>query len=301
MIAVRRLLLEAFTARYLGDRLLYSREVGGRLNADFVARTVSAAGRVDADWRPPEPCALEVAVVLDERIKVGQVSRIDAFHAVELGCNPSLLAEPGLHILPSERRTRPAWGGYTVPILALSTTTGGIVSARPDLLERVRNGLGPVAPDRPLSVAEFTRLHHVARLAIPYAYSLSGHVLYTDTEHFQPHPSRAVRLDRGDVRGTDLRRRFDGEIFVVWSVRGEIASWSAIKLKSPDVWEIAVVTEAPYRGQGLAKEVVSAATAYILEQGRLALYVHDRTNLASAKVCRALGYVEYAEEFFSEY
>ena len=39
-----------------------------------------------------------------------------------------------------------------------------------------------------------------------------------------------------------------------------------------------------YRGQGLANEVVSAATAYILEQGRL----------ASAKVCRALGYVEYA-------
>ena len=42
-------------------------------------------------------------------------------------------------------------------------------------------------------------------------------------------------------------------------------------------------------------------TAHILEQGRLALYVHDRTNLASARVCRSLGYVEYAEEFFSEY
>ena len=46
---------------------------------------------------------------------------------------------------------------------------------------------------------------------------------------------------------------------------------------------------------------VSAATAHILEQGRLALYVHDRTNQASARVCRSLGYVEYAEEFFSEY
>ena len=240
-------------------------------------------------------------MVLDERIKVGQVSRIDAFHALELGCNPSLFSEPGLHILPSERRTRPGWGGYTVPILALSTGTGGIVSARPDLLDRVRNGLGPTPPDRPLGAAEFTRLHQVARLAVPYAYSLSGHVLYTDAEHFQPRPTRATRLDRYDPRGTDLRRRFDGEIFVVWSVRGEIASWSAIKLKSDDVWEIAVVTEAPFRGQGLAKEVVSAATAHILDQGRLALYVHDRTNLASARVCRSLGYVEYAEEFFSEY
>lgn len=240
-------------------------------------------------------------MVLDDRIKVGQVSRIDAFHAVELGCNASLLREPGVHILPSERRTRPGWGGYTVPVLALSTPTGGIVSARQDLLERVRSGLGPTAADRPLGPAEFTRLHHVARLAIPYAYSLSGHVLYTDTENFKPRASRAVRLERNDPRGTDLRRRFDGEIFVVWSIRGEIASWSAIKLKSNDVWEIAVVTEPAYRGQGLAREVVSAATAHILEQGRLALYVHDRTNLASAKVCRSLGYVEYGEEFFSEY
>jgi RimJ/RimL family protein N-acetyltransferase len=240
-------------------------------------------------------------VVLDDRIKVGQVARVDAFHAVELGCNPSLLRDPGVHILPSERRARPGWGGYTVPILALSTPTGGIVSARPDLLERTRTGLGRVMADRPLGGAEFTRLHHVARQAIPYAYSLSGHVLYADAEHFQPRPSRAVRLDRHDPRGTDLRRRFDGEIFVVWSVRGEIASWSAIKLKADDVWEIAVVTEVPFRGQGLAKEVVSAATEHILEQGRTALYVHDRTNVASAKVCRALGYVEYAEEFFSEY
>jgi RimJ/RimL family protein N-acetyltransferase len=244
---------------------------------------------------------LEGARVLDDRIKAGQVTRIDAFHAVELGCNASLLREPGTHIVPSERRTRPGWGGYTVPILALATPTGGIVSARPDLLERVKSGLGPPPVDRPLGPPEFTRLHHVARVAIPYAYSLSGHVLYTDTEHFRPRPSRAVRLDRHDPRGADLRRRFDGEVFVVWSVRGDIASWSALKLKSDDVWEIAVVTEAAYRGQGLAKEVVSAATAHILEQGRMALYVHDRTNLASAKVCRALGYVEYAEEFFSEY
>jgi RimJ/RimL family protein N-acetyltransferase len=241
------------------------------------------------------------AAVLEERLKVGQVNGIDAFHAVELGCNPSMLREPGVHVLPSERRSRPGWGGYTVPILALSTANGGIVSTRPDLVERVRSALGPTPADRALGVPDFARLQHVARIAIPYAYSLSGHVLYTDGDHFQPRESRARRIERSDPRGTDLRRRFDGEIFAIWSVRGEVASWSAIKLKSDDVWEIAVVTEAPFRGQGLAKEVVSAATEYILEQGRLALYVHDRTNLASAKVCRSLGYVEYTEEFFSEY
>jgi RimJ/RimL family protein N-acetyltransferase len=239
--------------------------------------------------------------VLEDRIKVGQVERVDAFHAVELGCNIALLSQPGVHVLPSERRTRPGWGGYTVPVLALSTARGGVVSTRPDLMDRVRSALGPPTPERPLGVPDFARLQHVTRISVPYAYSLSGYVLYADHEHFQGRPSRARRIERDDPRGADLRRRFDGEIFAIWSVRGEIASWSAIKLKSDDVWEIAVVTEAPFRGQGLAKEVVSAATEHILSNGRIALYVHDRTNLASAKVCRALGYVEYAEEFFSEY
>ena len=239
--------------------------------------------------------------MLEDRIKVGQVDRLDAFHAVELGCGRTLLERPGLHVIPSERRSRPAWGGYTVPILALATVGGGVVSVRSDLVERVRGELAPLHMGQPLGVAEFDRLRRIASAVVPYAYSLSGYVLFADADHFRPRAGRAELLARSDPRGADLRRRFDGEVFVVRGSRGEIASWAAIKLKSDDIWEIAVVTEAAYRGQGLAKEVVSAATAYILEHGRLALYVHDRTNLASARICRALGYLEYAEEYFCEY
>lgn len=240
-------------------------------------------------------------MTLEDRVKVGRVERVDRFHAAELGCNPSLLVAPGVYVIPSERRTRPGWGGYTIPMLGLATPSGGVVSVRPDLLERTRGQLSLLNTGRPIGVAEFARLQQVSRAAIPYAYSLSGFVLYTDAEHFVPRESRARPIERNDVRGADLRRRFDGEIFAIWGMRGEIAAWSAIKLKSDDVWEIAVVTEAAYRGQGLAQETVSAATAHILEQGRVALYVHDRNNHASAKVCRSLGYVEYAEEYFSEY
>ncbi|HYU21213.1 MAG TPA: GNAT family N-acetyltransferase [Chloroflexota bacterium] len=239
--------------------------------------------------------------MLEERIKVGQVERLDEFHVVELGCSRALLERPGVHIVPSERRNRPGWGGYTVPLLALSTPGGGVISARPDLVERARAEASPLVPGRPLGSIEFERLRQISRAAIPYAYTLSGYVLFADSEHFRPIASRAQRLEQGDPSGSDLRRRFDGEIFVIRGSRRDIASWAAIKLKSDDVWEIAVVTEAAYRGQGLAKEVVSAATAFVLDQGRLSLYVHDRSNVASAKVCRALGYAEYAEEFFSEY
>jgi RimJ/RimL family protein N-acetyltransferase len=239
--------------------------------------------------------------MLADRIKVGQVDRLDAFHAVELDCGPALLRTPGVHVVPSERRGRPGWGGYTVPLLALSTAGGGVVSVRPELAERARAEMAPAQEGRPLQEADFEQLRRLARAAVPYAYNLSGYVLFATRDHFLPIASRAERLGRSDPRAADLYRRFDGEVFAVRGQRGEIASWAAIKLKSDDVWEIAVVTEAAYRGQGLAKEVVSTATDFILEQGRLALYVHDRTNAASARVCRSLGYVEYAEEFFSEY
>lgn len=239
--------------------------------------------------------------MLDERIKVGQVERLDRFHSRELDCDLELLRQPGVYFIGSEKRARPGWGGYTVPLFALSTPRGGIISCRPDLLEPARQQLHGVLPDHPLGDAEFERLRRVVRRAIPYAYIVNGYVLYCDREHFRPLHRIAERLPREDRRGYDLRRRFDGEIFVIWGARNEIAAWAAIKLKSEDVWEIAVVTEPAYRGRGYAKQVVSAATEYILSCGRLALYVHDRTNHASARVCRSLGYVEYGEEFFCEY
>jgi GNAT superfamily N-acetyltransferase len=241
--------------------------------------------------------------VLEERIRVGQVERLDRFHANELGCELEKLGQPGLHLVPSDRRGRPGWGGYTVPLLALSTIHGGVVSCRPDLLDPVVRELSRAVVGEPLSEADFERLRRVARRAVPYAYTLNGYALFCDLDHFRPAGGLAERLIPTDRRGVgpDLRRRFDGEIFVMRGARDEIASWAAIKLKSEDVWEIAVVTEAAYRGRGYAKQVVSAATQHILDLGRLALYVHDRANHASARVCRSLGYVEYAEEFFCEF
>jgi GNAT superfamily N-acetyltransferase len=239
--------------------------------------------------------------MLEERIKVGEVEWLDRFHATELDCDVELLQRPGVHLVPSPRRTRPGWGGYTVPVLALSTRRGGVVSIRPDLAPSAQPELADAGADEPLGEPHFERLRRLARRAVPYVYSLSGYALYCDRHSFRPAGNLAERLGPTDPRGRDLRRRFDGEIFAIFGIRGEIASWSAIKLKSDEVWEIAVVTDAAYRGQGLAKEVVSAATAHILEQGRTALYVHDRNNHASARVCRSLGYVEYAEEYFSEY
>ena len=238
--------------------------------------------------------------MLDERSRVGTHAALDRFHAHELGCSVELLREPGLHVLRIEGRARPSWGGYTVPLFAVSTAEGGVVSCRPDLVERVQRELRGTWRGV-LDAEALDALRRVGRQAVPYAYSLNGYALTVQSSDFRPMDGAAERLLPSDPRGRDLRRRFDGEIFVVNGSRGEIAAWSAIKLKADDVWEIAVVTEAPYRGRGYAKQVVSAATRHILDSHRAPLYVHDRANHASARVCRSLGYREYAEVYFCEY
>jgi predicted GNAT family acetyltransferase len=98
-----------------------------------------------------------------------------------------------------------------------------------------------------------------------------------------------------------LRTRFDGAVFGVRGPRGRLVSWAALKLKTNRVWEVAVATEADYRGRGYARDVVSAATRHSIDQGKLAIYVHDRDNTTSAFVARSVGYQMYAEIVFSEY
>lgn len=239
--------------------------------------------------------------MLEDRVKVEQWARLHAFHAAEFGCPAALLQTKGTHLVASDRRRSPGWGGYTVPLCALTTASATVISARSDMVDRINRELGLGQPRGPLDIAELDVLRRISQRVVPHAHSLNGYVMFADQDAFRPMVSRATRIESSDPAGADLRRRFDGPIFAIRNTRGDVVSWAALKLKSDDIWEIAVVTEAAYRGQGLAREVVSAATAYIIEQGRLALYVHDRANLASAKVCRSLGYVEYGQEFFSEY
>ena len=70
-------------------------------------------------------------------------------------------------------------------------------------------------------------------------------------------------------------------------------------------WSIAVpVSLLAAGGHGTPEGILPAGLAArntLRLESAMALYVHDRNNQASARVCRSLGYVEYAEEYFSEY
>jgi RimJ/RimL family protein N-acetyltransferase len=59
---------------------------------------------------------------------------------------------------------------------------------------------------------------------------------------------------------------------------------------SPYFAEVGVCTREGYRGRGLAKSAVSACTSELLKEGIKPLYVVAEGNVASTRVCTALGY-----------
>lgn len=63
-----------------------------------------------------------------------------------------------------------------------------------------------------------------------------------------------------------------------------------INWRSPYFAEVGVWTQEGYRGRGLAKAVVCACTSELLEEGIKPLYIVAEGNIASIRVCEALGY-----------
>lgn len=204
---------------------------------------------------------------------------------------------PGVRLSSSPRREQVSWCDFRVPFLMLQHAGATHVSMASDLLPAVRRLIEPSQED--LDGRQVLAMQELVRAAHPTARCLWGHALYCEPERFEPVDRREIeRLACDDPQAEGLREHFDGPIFVARASGGKIASWAAIKLKSDDVWEIAVTTEDEYRGRGLAKVVVSAATQHILESGRVPMYVHDHSNQPSAKVARALGYEEFGVEAY---
>ena len=110
-----------------------------------------------------------------------------------------------------------------------------------------------------------------------------------------PERPRVERLNEHRLANLALLGRYSGGIYALRDEQGQILSRAGIRYESRQIWEIGVRTEVEaLRGRGLAKTVVTAATEAILAAGRVPLYVHSATNLASEKVALALGYQQYA-------
>ncbi|MDH5687684.1 MAG: GNAT family N-acetyltransferase [Candidatus Bathyarchaeota archaeon] len=136
--------------------------------------------------------------------------------------------------------------------------------------------------------------------------------LYCDREHFRSVKNESARrlMPYGSDREIcmDWRSKYPRAINpytyeeanpVSYGViiDGELASLSVVWRYDLPFWEIGVETAPDYRMRGYAKSVVSLATEEVMAAARIPWYKVDANplNIASLKVSKALGYVEYME------
>lgn len=217
--------------------------------------------------------------------------------ARELECPLAALFLPGVAAVPSVRRALPA-GDWLQPLWVVGLSQQAVVSYAPTLEEAVR----AATRDLPSAGALWAPRWHGQLLAEvrkrwPTAELRLGLLRYCEhpsapgVEHLLP---SVQRIEPGTAGAGPLLARLDGPVFGIRDDAGRVVSWAGLKLKAPDVWELAVATETSYRGRGFARACVYTAAQHALAQGRLPIYLHDMDNRPSARVADATGFILHA-------
>jgi RimJ/RimL family protein N-acetyltransferase len=236
--------------------------------------------------------------------------RLDAYYAETLGVPLEAFRQPGfslarLHNPPSSTSL------FRNGALIIHAPTGAsglrscAVVAHPQLLSPLHRFLAGRTVGQLFEAPALEQLTRLVRAEFPDASISPGGLLviarFVSPETFRPFqgPERGYvqRLDEHRLANLALLSRYGGGIYALCDAQSRILSRAGVREESRYVSEIGVRTEVEaLRGRGLAKTVVTAATEAILAAGRVPLYVHSATNVASQKVALALGYQHYADE-----
>jgi GNAT superfamily N-acetyltransferase len=201
--------------------------------------------------------------------------RLAAHLATWLGQWPPTAA---LTVVGSPSRTRPGWDGAVRDVLGLASPQGAVLSVPPAAAATVR------------AVASgWARLPEV----LPAALGRSGTPVWLATFRTSTAPvdlpEAGTWLPVTDPRVPGWLRPFGGRALVAL-YDGRYAA--GVGLKHHDVYgvELAVGTDPPYRGRGLAARLVAQAARQVLADGAVPTYLHDPANVASARTAAAAGF-----------
>lgn len=119
---------------------------------------------------------------------------------------------------------------------------------------------------------------------------------HQDVETLSPEsPDVLDALAKSGRTGEELSRHFYTRAFGIW-MDSKLAACAFVMAKTKHVCEISgVYTEPEFRGYGLGKAVVSAATQHVLEKGWIPCYGTREANLPSLRLAKGLGFWYYQE------
>lgn len=132
------------------------------------------------------------------------------------------------------------------------------------------------------------------RRAVPAAAGLSGRWfsgVFRWSTSPAPLPDAGEWVAAADPSVPEWLHPFGEEVLVARDpATGEHLAGVGIKRHDPYGWELAVVTAEAARGRGLARRLVAQAARRVLDEGAVPTYLHDRSNIGSAKVAAAAGF-----------
>ncbi|MGK5675873.1 GNAT family N-acetyltransferase [Micromonospora sp. URMC 106] len=200
-------------------------------------------------------------------------------------------AGPGLHVVGSYRRARPAWDGRLRPAIAVAAGASTVLSVPPDRVEAVRE-LARRQPGRLLP-------------ELPGAVGQPDWVVHDDVFRWSLAPAPLPEVGEWvspRTRGLpSWLRLFDRPVLVARDERGRYLSGVGIKRHDAYGHELAVGTTPAARGRGLARRLAAQAARRVLDEGAVPTYLHGHANLASARVAEAAGFPDRGWRSFGVY
>jgi len=186
-------------------------------------------------------------------------------------------------------RAEPGWDGGHHPLIGIIAPDGGILSLRPDLVERVR----------PLLTSPEEAADPRWRARVADAIGLHDQVIGNDVFRFvreAPSPDALPDVGRwvpaGDPDLPDWLRPFNAPEALVAREHDQLLGAAGIKMLSPHGAEIAVVIEPNARGRGLARSLTAQACRRLIADGLAPTVIHADDNIGSVRAAEAVGFTD---------
>jgi GNAT superfamily N-acetyltransferase len=182
-------------------------------------------------------------------------------------------------------RQQPGWNGRTTALIGVGTPSRTLLSVPPDRVAGVTNVVGSLADEtvrRAIVAALGTHDRFIGRGVFRWSRRIVGPARLADAGEW---------VDPADPRVPVWLHPFNyGPVLIAWDDAGAYGAGVGIKRHDPVGHEIAVVTTARMQSRGLARRLVAQAARRIVDEGGLPTYLHDPTNVASARVADAVGF-----------
>ncbi|MEE8600054.1 GNAT family N-acetyltransferase [Euzebya tangerina] len=187
-----------------------------------------------------------------------------------------------VQVVGNPAREEPGWDGRVFPLVGVGDGINHVIGVSPSSAEAVRRVIGTDLTDPTLG----ERLSPI----LGRRGAVFGSAVFRWTHLVNPVPDVGVWMDPADLQMPAWLRPFNGRRLVARDVHGRYLAGVGIKVHDDHGQELSVVTSPAARGRGLATGLVATAARRVISDGSVPTYLHERSNIGSAKVAAAVGF-----------